>query len=158
MIRISCRQTQRCCHDLGCLKVYSEIAFFCISSHHDSIVEFDDTEFASHTTPNHPNDTRNALRSQLAPIYYADDSQCCRFQSKAWNPLNFWNLNAESLSADTTNPIFRFSIIREYIDDITTRFPAQHTLSSYVKMKYHLIHCPNRASLHNLSSFWNEQK
>ena len=157
-MRILCRQTQRCCHDPTECKKSNFYCIRTISRDHDSIVEFDDTEFASHTTPNHPNDTRNALRSQLASIYYADDSQCCRFQSKAWNPLNFWNLNAESLSADTTNPLFRLSIIREYIGDITTRFPAQHTLSSYVKMKYHLIHCPNRASLHNLSSFWNEQK
>ena len=119
----------------GVCKFTVKLLFFCISSHHDSIVEFDDTEFESHTTPNHPNDTRNALRSQLVSIYYADDSQCCRFQSKAWNLLNLWNFAAESVSADTTDLLFRLSIIREDVVDITRRFAARLILSSLVKLR-----------------------
>ena len=102
---------------------------------HDSIVEFDDAEFESHTTPNHPNDTADALRSQIISIYCADDNQQHRFQLNAWNPLNLWNFAAESVSADTTNPPFRLSIIREDFVDITRRFAARLILSSLVKLR-----------------------
>ena len=118
---------------------------------------FDDTEFDSFATPNHPKDTLSALRPQLVSIYNGDDNQWHWFQSKAWNPLNLWTLAAESVSADTNTSIFRIPIINECIADITGSFPALHSLSSYVNLVYSIIWCPNTGSLHHLLSFWNDE-
>ena len=135
-IRIPCRQTQRCCHDLECLKVYSEIAFF--ASRHIMTASLSLTTQNSHRIPLQTIPMTHATHSDLNSHRFITPMTANAVDSNQKHGIH-WISGIWMLSrCPQTQPIRYFDSPSSESTLATLRRDFQHNIPSQVTWRWNI--------------------